>query len=91
MFFLKYWYLKSKYTGEHKEPNINVLNTSIASMLAIMVSNTNPELENVKLDYLAKYCVKKALVLQEYPEGVNVDINSLQTYTYIKGQLKCTT
>jgi hypothetical protein len=115
MFFLKYWYLKSIYTGERKEPNINVLNTSIAAMLAIMVSNTKSELENVKLDDLAKYCVKKALVLQEYTEGVNVDIlgvptaldtlldtcitefcgnvdiNSLQTYTYIKGELNCTT
>jgi serine/threonine protein kinase len=73
-FFLNYWYLKSIYTGTRKVPNVNVLSTSISAMLALMVSNTKPELQNVKLDDLAKYCVKKALVLEGYTHGANVDI-----------------
>jgi serine/threonine protein kinase len=74
MFFLNYWYLKSIYTGKNKKPNINVLNTSLAVMLAIMLSNSIPELQNIKLDDLAKYCVHKALTLRKYTNGVNVAI-----------------
>ena len=74
MFFLNYWYLKSIYTGERKEPNVNVLNTSVAVMLALLVSNTKPELENVMLDDLAKYCVHKALRIQRYTDSANISI-----------------
>jgi ribosomal protein S8 len=74
MFFLNYWYLKSIYTGDRKVPNINVLNTSTAVMLALMLSNTNKELENVKIDDLAKYCVHKALTIEKYTDGVNLHI-----------------
>ncbi len=79
LFFLNYWYLKSIYTGERKKPNVNVLNTSIAAMLVILVSNSKPELENVKLDDLAKYCVKKALTLENYTDSANVSILSVSS------------
>jgi hypothetical protein len=74
MFFLNYWYLKSIYTSDKKEPNVKVLTTSVAVMLALMNSNTTYELKDVKIDDLAKYCVHKALTIEKYTNSANIHI-----------------
>jgi serine/threonine protein kinase len=74
MFFLNYWYLKSIYTSVNKVPNVKVLTTSLAVMLALFASNNTQELQNVKIDELAKYCVHKALFLENYYINANVHI-----------------
>lgn len=76
LFFLNYWYLKSIYTGS-KKPNVNVLSTSITAMLHILVSNSVPELENVKIDDLAKYSVRVGLYTENYAESANISILSV--------------
>ena len=73
MFFLNYWYLKSIYTHENKKPNLGVLSTSVALMVSIFFSN-NVKLSDVPVDSLAKYCVKKAIQLQNYTDSSNIDI-----------------
>jgi hypothetical protein len=74
MCFLNYWYLKSVYTSEDSVPNVNVLTTSTAFMLVLLVTNNNDELQDVKLDDLAKYCVKKALIKEGHTKHSNVSL-----------------
>jgi serine/threonine protein kinase len=75
-FFLNYWYIKS---CRGRALNVNVLNTSIAAMLAIMACNSREELKDVKIDDLSKYCVNKALVLEKSTGNANLDILSVPT------------
>jgi serine/threonine protein kinase len=70
MFFLNYWYLKSIYTHPHKRANLKVLTTGVAIMCAILSSN-QPELADVKMDDLAKFCIRKAISIQDYTESAN--------------------
>ena len=71
MFFLNYWYLKSIYSHPHKRANLKVLTTGVAIMCAILSFN-QPELSDVKMDDLAKYCIRKAISIQDYTESANI-------------------
>jgi hypothetical protein len=90
MFFLNYWYLKSIYSHPHKRANLKVLTTGLAIMCAILSSNI-PDLSDVKMDDLGKYCIRKAISIQDYTESANtliLDISDelkLSLDTYISG------
>ena len=70
MFFLNYWYLRSIYYHPRKTANLKVLTTGLAIMSAILSSNI-PELSDVKMDDLGKYCIRKAISIQDYSESAN--------------------
>ncbi len=71
MFFLNYWYIKSIYTHPHKRANLKVLTTGVAIMCAILSSNM-PDLSDVKMDDLGKFCIRKAISIQDYTESANI-------------------
>lgn len=73
MFFINYWYLKSIYNSPSRQPNTKVFTTGVAVMCAILSSNT-PDLTDVKMDDLAKYCISKAISIQKYTENANIEI-----------------
>jgi hypothetical protein len=73
-FFLNYWYLKSIYTHSNPEPNIAILTTSIALMSLLMIKNDDPRMTDVSVDNMAKYCIQKAINIQEYIEKANMEL-----------------
>lgn len=77
IFFLNYWYLKSIYSRPdnlEKKPNIKVLITSIAIMITQLVAVSNTKMIDINISDLAKYCVQKAIVLQQYQDYSNMDL-----------------
>jgi hypothetical protein len=80
MCFLNYWYLKSVYSSEAPVPNVRVLTTSTAFMLVLLVTNNTDELQYVKLDDLAKYCVKKAIIKERHTEHSDISLLNLDSY-----------
>jgi serine/threonine protein kinase len=73
-FFIHYWYLKSIYTHSNPEPNIDILTTSIALMSLLMIKNDDPRMVNISVDNMAKYCVEKAIHIQEYSDKANMGL-----------------
>lgn len=73
-FFLHYWYLKSIYGHSNPEPNIAILTTSIALMALLMIKNDDNRMTDVSVDNVAKYCVEKAIHIQEYSDKANVGL-----------------
>jgi len=73
-FFLHYWYLKSIYTHPNPEPNIAILTTSIALMSLLMIKNDDPRMTDISVDNMAKYCIQKAINIQEYIEKANMEL-----------------
>ena len=70
MLFLNYWYLKSIYSHPRKQPRLEILTTGTSIMIIILTSNI-PILENVKMDDLGKYCISKAITIQNYNDKAN--------------------
>ena len=71
MFFINYWYLKSIYSHPRKQPNLKILTTGVAIMCAILESY-DARLSSVKMDDLGKYCIRKAISIQNYTENANI-------------------
>ena len=74
MFFLHYWYLKSIYGHPSRLPNTKVLTVSIALMTIVLSTHDNNRLVNLSVDDLAKYCVQKAIQIQNYSSNATMSI-----------------
>lgn len=74
MFFLHYWYLKSIYGHPSRSPNSNVLTASIALMTIVLTTHDNNSLVDLSVDYIAKYCVQKAIYIENYSSNAIMDI-----------------
>jgi serine/threonine protein kinase len=73
MFYLNYWYLGCIYSHKNKTPNIQVLSTSIATMIVILSSYSHL-LQDVSINDVAKYCVHKGIMIQRYSNNANIDL-----------------
>jgi serine/threonine protein kinase len=76
MFYLNYWYLGCIYLHKNKTPNIQVLSTSIATMIVIL-SSYSSLLQDVSINDVAKYCVYTGVMIQKYSKNANTDILSI--------------
>ena len=74
MFFLHYWYLKSIYGHPSRLPNTKVLTVSIALMTIIIVTHDNNRLVDLSVDSVAKYCVQKAIHIENYTSNAIMSI-----------------
>ena len=73
-FFLHYWYLKTIYGHPNPQPNIAIRTTSIALMTLLMTKNDDNRMTDVSIDNIAKYCVEKAIHIQEYTDKANMNL-----------------
>lgn len=71
-FFLHYWYLKTIYGHSNPSPNIAILTTSIALMTLLMTKNDDNRMVDISVDNMAKYCIQKAIHIQNYTDRANI-------------------